>query len=94
MNENKTNNDVKPGYFDRPETKKMLWILLWSACILSLLLDVFLHRHGHFGQEGSNSIDGWFSFYAVLGFLSCLALIILSKVFGIFLKKNVNYYDD
>ncbi|MEE9169176.1 MAG: hypothetical protein V3U73_05385 [bacterium] len=94
MFENEQKEKMKPGYFDRPETRKKLWVLLWGSCIFSVIAEIFVHRHGHFGAEGSNSIDGWLGFYAFLGFLSCLALILIAKFLGLFLKKRPDYYDD
>jgi hypothetical protein len=80
--------EMKPGYFDRPQTKKMLWWLLWGVCALSLVLEPFIHRQNHFQQED------FFGFYAVLGFLACLVCILVAKGLSFFLKKSVNYYED
>jgi hypothetical protein len=82
---------IGEGYFDRPEVKKRLWLLLWGACILSVAVELFLHRHGHFGEH---SIDSIFGFYAILGFLACLLCILVAKFLGEFLKVNPDYYDD
>lgn len=81
---------IGQGYFDRPETKKRLWVLLWGFCIVSVIAEFLLHRHSYFSEDG---IDGWFGFYAALGFASCLGLILLSKLLGLFLKKDPGYYD-
>jgi len=32
-------------------------------------------------------------FYSILGFISCAVLILVSKVLGIFLKVEEDYYD-
>lgn len=74
--------------FDRPATRKLLWILLWGACGLSVLLELFVHRHPHF------EADAFFGFYAILGFVSCTAMILLAKALGIFLKVDEDYYDE
>ena len=74
-------------WFDRPENKKKLWILLWATCIISVLTELFVDRHGHF------SFDGFFGFYAVLGFIACAASILLAKALGVMLKANEDYYD-
>jgi hypothetical protein len=74
-------------YFDRPETRKKLWILLYAVCLLTVVPDFFTHRHVYFG------FDGLFGFYALLGFVSCAAMILLAKLIGLVLKAREDYYD-
>ena len=74
-------------YFDKPENIKKLWIMLYVICGLTVLPDLFTHRHAYFG------VDGYFGFYAVLGFISCAVLILFSKLVALFLKAKENYYD-
>ena len=74
--------------FDKPATRKLLWVLLWGACAVSVLLEFFVHRHPHF------KADAIFGFYALLGFVACIAMILLAKFLGIFLKVGEDYYDD
>ena len=74
-------------YFDKPENIKKLWIMLYVICALTVILDFFTHRHAYFGM------DGYFSFYAVIGFVSCAVLILFSKLVGLILKVKENYYD-
>ncbi len=79
-------------WFDRPESRKLLWRLLIGASIVSVLLEltmVFGHgRHDYFG------IDGWFSFYAVLGFVACTLMILGAKACGALLKRPEDYYGE
>jgi hypothetical protein len=74
-------------FFDRPKNIRKLWILLYVLCALTLIPDFFTHREMHFG------VDGIFGFYGLLGFISCVALILFSKLVGIVLKVKENYYD-
>ncbi len=74
-------------YFDRPETIRKLWIILYVICGLTMVPDFFTHRHSYFGFEG------FFGFYALLGFISCSVLILLSKALGLLLKTKEDYYD-
>ncbi len=83
MQEKKTNE----GYFDQPRTKKLLWGILIGMCTLSVALEPFIHRKSHF------SIDNFFGFYAVLGFIACTGCILIAKCLGLILKKKVEYYD-
>ena len=75
-------------WFDRPENRRKLWMLLWSVCGLSVLAELLVHRHAHFG------FDAVFGFYALLGFAACAVSILLAKALGWWLKANEDYYDD
>ena len=75
------------NYFDKPENIKKLWIMLYIICALTVIPDFFTHRHADFG------IEAHFSFYAILGFISCAVLILFSKLIGLVLKAKENYYD-
>ena len=74
-------------WFDRPESIKKMWIMLYVICGLLVVPDFFTHRHSYFG------FDGFFGFFALLGFVSCAALILFSKLVGIVLKVKEDYYD-
>jgi hypothetical protein len=75
-------------YFDRPDVKRKLWVLLYVVCGLTVIPDLFIHKHPHFG------FDGFFGFYAIFGFASCAVLILLAKVIGRVLKVKEDYYDN
>jgi hypothetical protein len=74
-------------YFDRPQVRRKLWILLWVVCGLMIIPDLFTHRHPHFG------FDGFIGFYALFGFVACAVLILLAKLIGRVLKVREDYYD-
>ena len=74
-------------YFDRPAVKRRLWFLLYAVCALSIVPDLLIERHPHFG------FDGFIGFYALFGFVSCTILILLSKLIGRLLKVKEGYYD-
>ena len=76
------------GYFDRQETIRKLWILLYAACGLTVIPDFFTHKEPHVF-----SFDDFFGFKALLGFVSCAVLILFSKVVGLILKAKEDYYD-
>ncbi len=75
-------------FFDKPENIKKLWIMLYVVCGLLVIPDFFTHRHPYFG------FDGFFGFYALLGFISCAVLILFSKLVGLVLKVKEGYYDN
>ena len=69
-----------------------LVVLVLAECALALaqkvLPDMFHADHLHFWFE---SIPAWGSFY---GFVSCLAIIIVSKFLGkVWLMRREDYYD-
>jgi sterol desaturase/sphingolipid hydroxylase (fatty acid hydroxylase superfamily) len=72
----------------RPATIKLLWRVFIVVLAVLVLIQVFIYIKGYFG------VDGWFGFGAVFGFLSCLAMVLVAKGLGLFLKRSDDYYDD
>jgi hypothetical protein len=72
----------------RPETIKMLWRVFIAILTITVLCDLFIQHHPHFG------IDGTFGFAAWFGFISCVILIVFAKALGAVLKRPDTYYDD
>lgn len=71
----------------RPETIRLLWIVSLTVLGLTVLADLFVEHHPHFG------IDGTFGFAAWFGFVSCVAMIAVAKLLGALLKRSDTYYD-
>jgi len=72
----------------RPATIKLLWKVFIAILTVLVLAQVFIYIKGYFG------VDGWFGFGAVFGFLSCLAMVLVAKGLGLFLKRPNDYYAD
>jgi hypothetical protein len=70
----------------RPDTIRKLWIGFIVVLALTVLADAFVSHDAHFG------IDGSFGFAAWYGLLSCVGLILIAKVIGLFLKRPDDYY--
>lgn len=81
-------NKKEFDWFDRPETRRKLWVLLYLSCALTVVPDLWGQESEVFGFEG------FFGFHALLGFASCAVLIFLSKIIGLFLKVKETYYDE
>jgi hypothetical protein len=50
--------------------------------------DFFMHKHTLF-----SSVEAWPGFYAFFGFVACVIIILVSKLFGFALKVREDYYD-
>jgi len=72
----------------RPQTIRWLWIGGSAVLALVVVLQFVIKVKGYFG------IDGWIGFGAAFGFLSCVAMVLVAKGLGRFLKREENYYDD
>ena len=86
----------KPFVPDEPTVSRKFWIALWLTCVVSVLLELRVHRHEHFESSDSvfASATNVFGFYVALGFLACCSAILLAKGLGLLLKKKEDYYDD
>ena len=84
------NKMTKNGLFDTPKIKLIARYTLVALSILVIILDPLLHRHGHFGDH---SIDSWFGFYGVLGFLGVISCIYIAIIIGKLISVKEDYYD-
>lgn len=71
----------------RPDTIRKLWIFFIAILTVTVLCDLVVEHHPHFG------IDGTFGFAAWFGFASCIFLVVFAKVLGAVLKRPDTYYD-
>lgn len=86
------NNDLKPEDPDdhwlvRQSTIRMLWIVSSIVLAITVLLDLVITHHPHFG------IDGTFGFGAWFGFAACALMVLFAKLLALFLKRPDTYYD-
>lgn len=79
---------MKDHWLVQPKTIRWLWVIFIAILIATVLGDLFVHHHPHFG------IDGTFGFGAWYGFVACVVLVIFSKALGVLLKRPDTYYDD
>jgi hypothetical protein len=75
-------------WFDHPRNIKRLKIGFYIVLALLVLPDFFIHKHAYF-----SSFEAWPGFYAFFGFVSCVIIILVSKLFGLVLKVREDYYD-
>jgi len=70
----------------RPATIRKLWIGGGVVLAALVLADALIHPHALFG------IDGTFGFYAWYGLVTCMAMVLVAKGLGVFLKRPDDYY--
>lgn len=75
-------------WFDHPQNVRKLRIGLYIVLVLLVLPDFFLHKHHYFSK-----VETWPGFYAFFGFISCVVIILVSKLLGYVLKRKEDYYD-
>ncbi len=80
--------DEKKYLFDNPRNVKILLRSFFSSLVVLLIIEFFVLKHPHFGCEG------WLEFYAVYGFVACVALVIAAKyILRPLMKRREDYYD-
>ena len=79
-------NEQDKHWLLRRANIRKLWLAFFAILLLTLVADLFVHQHQHFGIEDS------FGFYAWYGFITCVAMVVFAKLLGMFLKRPENYY--
>ena len=70
----------------RPSSIKLMWRIFAAVLALLVALQFVIKIKGYF------VVDGWFGFGAAYGFLACLAMVLVAKGLGLFLKRPEDYY--
>jgi len=74
--------------FDRPGNVQRLLRGFYIALAVLLGIDFWIHRHAHFAWES------WPEFYAVFGFVACVALVAAAKyILRPLVRRREDYYD-
>ena len=88
MKKHVSGRDEKAAMFDNPQNVKRLLLTFFVSVGFLLLVDLAYHRHAIFPWEG------WFGFYAVFGFVACVALVLAAKyVLRPIVMRGEDYYD-
>ena len=74
-------------WLTRASTIKRLWIGSVVVLAATVLMDLAIEHHPHFGVDGTFGFGAWF------GFASCVAMIVFAKALGAVLKRPDTYYD-
>ena len=82
-------NDGKRYWLDDPANVTMLYRGLWVIGTFLALLDLIVRRHDEIG------FANWFGFFALYGFVACVALVLAAKhLLRKALMRPEDYYDD
>lgn len=81
-------DDTQRHWLTRPATVKKLWWLFSVVLALTVVAQLFIYVKGYF------TVDGWFGFGAIYGFISCLIMVLVAKGLGAFLKRPNDYYKE
>jgi hypothetical protein len=73
-------------FLSRPQTIRRLWWGFSVLLALTVAAQLVIYVKGYF------TVDGWFGFGAVYGFLSCLLMVLAAKALGYLLKKPADFY--
>jgi hypothetical protein len=73
--------------FDKHKNVQRLLYVFYTSLLVLLIIDFFIHKHGDFPWENAPE------FFAVYGFVSCVALIFIAKLLRKIVRRKENYYD-
>jgi hypothetical protein len=80
-------SDPKTYWLDNPKNVKKIIYGLFVICALLFVADAFYEKHGQFEGEYI------FGFYAIFGFVMCVALVLAARLMRVFLMRDEEYYD-
>ncbi|MEM1382943.1 MAG: hypothetical protein AAF713_17275 [Pseudomonadota bacterium] len=81
-------NQMHDHWLVRPGTVRGIWAISLGVLVGTVLADLSIDHNPKFGIDGSFGFAAWF------GFAACVALVLLSKLLGLLLKRPDDYYDD
>ena len=79
---------MKRYWLDDTANVTRLYRGLWAIGALLVLLDLFVHRHEEIG------FAEWLGYFALYGFVACVALVLTAKLLRRGVMRPENYYDD
>ena len=93
INKSKSENmngkqDEKIYFFDKPENIKRVLNVFYTLCVALVLTDFVVHRHIGLVWENIPA------FYAIYGFVACVALVVVAKLIRKVVMRKEDYYND
>ena len=80
--------EKKKYLFDNPGNVDRLLRGFYIICILLVVVDFIVHRHIYMAWENLPA------FYALYGFVACVALVLLAKLLRKVVMRKEDYYDE
>lgn len=80
-------NPQGQDWLDKPANHRRIRIALYTVCAIVAALDLIVHRHIEIAVERVPA------FYAVFGFVACVALVLVAKLMRRILMRREDYYD-
>lgn len=77
----------KTYWLDRPENMTKFYVGLWVVGLICVVPDFLMHKHEDV------EIATTLGFYAMFGFVACVALVVLAKGLRRILMRPEDYYD-
>jgi uncharacterized membrane protein len=78
----------KSAIFDNPANVRRLHIGFFIALVVVLAAEAFVDMHGQF------TVEHFYGFYAVFGFISYVTLIFVAKFLRKLIMRKEDYYDN
>lgn len=75
-------------FFDKPQNVRWVLRLFYAICALLFALDFVMHRHV------IHSWENLWGFYAIFGFIACVALVLVAKQMRRAIMRDETYYDE
>ncbi len=84
-------------FFDKPKNVRRVLRILFAACAAIFLLDFVDVGLRYVGlaelRHAERSWEGWPGFYAIYGFVACVALVLIAKQMRRIVMRDEDYYD-
>lgn len=75
------------GWLDSRRNVDLIVYALYALSVVLFAADFFVHKHAPF------AIEHVFGFYAIYGFVGCVALVLIAKALRVLLMRPEDYYD-
>ncbi|MEO1135234.1 MAG: hypothetical protein AAFW68_01325 [Pseudomonadota bacterium] len=79
--------DEAQGFFDKPSTRRAVWIILIGLCVVFALAGFVVDLHGYF------PVESFGVFYAIFGFVSFSFIVLAGQHLRKILMRPEDYYD-
>ncbi len=79
---------MKKHWLYTDEGRRGVWRTGIIVLVVTVISELFITLHPHF------SIERVFAFYALYGFLSCVAMVLFARLLGYLIKRRDDYYDE